>query len=278
MRPSNILTSAAIALAAVSVAAESDVPAPTAQMTYPDLVDLALAAPVAAHVEIAESIRLDEERAVGVEPDKARFYVEADVLSLIRGANGLPARVTYLVDLPNDARGRALKLREESQFIVLAATVPGRPGEIRLIAPDAQLPYSPALADQLRSVLRQAVRPDAPPQITGIGRAFHVPGTLPGESETQIFLETADGRPVSLSILRRPGQDPRWAVALSEIVDNSARPPEPNTLLWYRLACALPPSLPPESIAGTEAAQAEAIRADYRLVVEGLGPCVRNRT
>jgi hypothetical protein len=83
-------------------------------------------------------------------------------------------------------------------------------------------------------------RPGAAPRITGIGRAFHVPGNLPGESETQIFLQTADSRPVSLSVLRRPGETPRWAVALSEIVDEAAVPPAPGTLLWYRLACTLP--------------------------------------
>lgn len=277
MRPSMILASAALLAATAGVPAESQAPLPVRELSYADLVDLALAAPVAAHVEVRDAIRLKEERAVGVEPGKTRFYVEADVLSLIRGARGLPAEVSYLVDLPNDARGRPPKLREESQLILLATTVPGRSGELRLIAPDAQLPYTQALADRLREVLRQAVQADAPPEITGIGRAFHVPGSLPGESETQIFLQTADGRPVSLSILRRPGETPRWAVALSEIVDNAARPPERDTLLWYRLACTLPPSLPAESFAGTDPSQAEAIAADYRLVKEGLGACLRNR-
>ncbi|WP_243444714.1 hypothetical protein [Sphingosinicella humi] len=277
MRPSQILTSAAILFAALSVPAESQTPAAVPQFTYADLVDLALAAPVVAHVEVRDAVRLRAERAVGVEPGKTRFYVEADVLSLIRGARGLPARISYLVDLPNDWRGRPPKLRKETQFILLATPVAGRPAELQLIGPDAQLPYSPELADRMRQVLRQAAQPDAPPKITGIGRAFHVPGTLPGESETQIFLETADGRPVSLTVLRRPGQAPRWAVALSEIVDNAARPPEPDTLLWYALACSLPQTLPPDSIAGTETSQAAAIRADYQVVLKGLGACVRNR-
>ena len=33
------------------------------------------------------------------------------------------------------------------------------------------------------------------------GSRFHVAGSLPGEGETQIFVKTADGRPISLSIL-----------------------------------------------------------------------------
>lgn len=277
MGPSKILAGAAIMLAVAGASAESQTPSPASDLTYADKVDLALASPVVAHVEVRDAIRLEEERAVGVDPDKTRFYVSADVVSLIRGARGLPAEISYLVDLPNDARGRPPKLRDETPFILMAKTVPGRPGEVRLIAPDGQLPYTPALADDLRAILQQAVQGEAPPEITGIGHAFHVPGSLPGESETQIFLETADGQPVSLTILRRPGETPRWAVALSEIVDNAARPPERETLLWYRLACTLPATLPAESLAGSGRAAAEAIIADYRLVKQGLGPCERHR-
>ena len=276
MRPSQFLTVTTFLLAAVSVPAESQTPAPL-QFTYADLVDLSLSAPIVAQVEVRDAIRLKGERAAGVEPGKTRFYVEAEVLSLVRGERGLPSEISYLVDLPNDWRGRPPKLEEERQFILLATAVPGRPAEVRLIGPEAQLAYTPQLADRIRQILREAAQPDAPPRITGIGRAFHVPGTLPGESETQVFLETADRRPVSLTVLRRPGQEPRWAVALGEIVDNAARPPEPDTLLWYSLACSLPATLPADSIAGTDASQAAAIRADYRVVLEGLGPCVRNR-
>ena len=79
--------------------------------------------------------------------------------------------------------------------------------------------------------LRQTHRQQSP----AIGNAFHVAGSLPGEGETQMFLTTADARPVSLSILRRPGEQPRWAVALAEIVDEAAGPPQRDTFLWYRL-------------------------------------------
>src|SRR3546814_13563570 len=125
------------------------------------------------------------------------------------GAQGLTSEIRYLVDLPNDARGRPPKLRDESQFILLATTVPGRPGEVRLIGPEAQLPYTPELADRLRQVLRQAVQADAPPKITGIGHALNVPGTLPGESEPKNFLETDSKRPVSQNERKRAGEGKR---------------------------------------------------------------------
>jgi len=129
----------------------------------------------------------------------------------------------------------------------------------------------------VKHILAALVAPDAPPRILGLGDAFHVAGTIAGEGETQIFLRTESGDPVSLSILRRPGQAPRWAVALGEIVDEAARPPEPGSLLWYRLACSLPPALPPQAVRTLSVQDAEAARADYRLVTAALGPCRRTR-
>jgi hypothetical protein len=102
-------------------------------------------------------------------------------------------------------------------------------------------------------------------------------GALPGEGETQVFLTTADNQPVSLTVLRRPGEEPRWAVALSEIVDEAAAPPAPGTLLWYRLACSLPRALPERSTASLSPADAEQARTDYGVVIGALGACGRTR-
>lgn len=260
----------------VASSAESPSAPAHSMPTYADLADLAVEAPVAAHVRIDQAIELKDEKAASVAPGKSRFYIEADIVSLIRG-QGLPGSIRYLADLPRDSAGKSPKLRKKNEFLILAAPVPGRPDELQLVAPDAQLAWSPALADRIRTILREASAADAPPRIIGVGKAFHVPGSLPGESETQLFLLAAGGRPISLSVLRRPGEQPRWAVALGEIVDEAAAPPAPDTLLWYRLACGLPRALPPASFADAEAGNVEAIRADYGLVLDRLGPCVRTR-
>jgi hypothetical protein len=245
--------------------------------SYADLADLALPSQVAAHVRVKRAIPLKGEAAAGVPAGKTRFYVEAQVVSLIRAPETMPAEVRYLADLPSGAGGKPPKLRSKSEFILLGAPVAGRPGELRLIAPDAQIPWSAERAETIRSILREVVATDAPPRIIGIGRAFHVPGTLPGESETQLFLLAQGGRPVSLNILRRPGQQPSWAVALGEIVDEAAGPPQRNSLLWYRLACGLPRALPRQSLADADPAATSAIQADYALVLQALGPCQRTR-
>lgn len=246
----------------------------TRRFSYADLADMTLTAPIVAGAEIRRASRLKGELAAETPAGHARFHVTADVRTLVRGANGLPARVSYLVDIPLGAANRAPRLRR-TRILLLAAAVPGRPEELRLVAPDAQLAWTPENETRIRAIIQAAFSPDAPPRVTGVGKAFHVPGSLPGESETQIFLTTQDDRPISLAILRRPGEAPRWAVALGEMVDDSAAPPAPDTLLWYRLACSLPASLPETSVADMGGEDAAAAVEDYRLVIAGLGRCER---
>ena len=277
-----ILSAAAAALVATAAAAQPDArtPAPVVQAapvaTYADLVDLGMTAPVAAHVRLRRAIPLRPAEAVGVSAGFTRFYMEADIVALIRGEAGMPSQVRYLIDLPNGADGRQARPARRSEWIIFARTVSGRPGELQLAAPDAQLPYSPELAERSRAVLREVIAPDAPPAVTGIGRAFHTPGTLQGASETQIFLQTTQNQPISITVAREPGAQPRWSVSTSEFVDAGAVQPRRDTLLWYRLACSLPAALPPASYADARE-HATAINADYRLVREGLGPCQRLR-
>jgi hypothetical protein len=270
-----IVPAALILVAWATIAESQPAAAPPLPPTYADLADLALPAQVVAHVRIASAARLKPAEAPGLAPGRTRFYVQADVVSLIRGPGEMPARVAYLVDLPNGPDGKASKLRKKDERLIFAATVPGRPAEVRLVTPNAQIAAAPAEAERLRAILREAAGARAAPRITGIGKAFHVPGSLPGESETQIFLLTADNRPVSLNIVRRPGQAPRWSVALTEIVDETAAAPARNSLLWYRLACGLPRALPAQSLADASPGEAGAIRADYSLVMGQLGGCAR---
>lgn len=242
-------------------------------VAYADMADMALTAPVSLAATILKAQPLKGELAVGVPAGKTRYLVEAHADALIAGRAELPETIRYLADLPATKKTPKLK----GQQVLLLAAVGPRAGELRLIGPHAQIARTPDDEARLRAILKAAVAPDAPPMITGIGHAFHVGGSLPGEGETQIFLKTPDNRPISLSILQRPGETPRWAVALSELTDASAEPPAPNTLLWYRLACGLPRTLPDESVQGLAPADAEQARSDYGVVLAGLGPCTRSR-
>ncbi len=245
-------------------------------MGYADIADLVLSAPVIADATVRSTAKIKSAEAPDLAPGLVRLYVEVDVTALIRGADGLPPRIGYLLDVTPDSAGRVPKFKK-ARVLIFARPVPGVPNQVQLIAPDAQLDWTPAADARARKIAKDALASDAPPVITGIGNAFHVAGALPGEGETQIFLTTADQRPVSLSVLRRPGEQPRWAVALSEIVDESAAPPAPETLLWYRMACALQSTLPERNTGSLEAADATIAREDYAYVLAALGPCGRTR-
>lgn len=243
---------------------------------YADLADLVIAAPVIVDATIRSTVKIKPAEAPGLRPGLTRYYIEADVGTLIRGANGSPPRIGYLLDVAPDSAGKLPKFKKQ-RVLLFARPTPTAPDQLQLVAPDAQRDWTPPLDAEVRRIAQASLAQDAPPRITGIGNAFHVPGALPGEGETQVFLTTANGAPVSLSVLRRPGERPHWAVALSEIVDEAAAPPPPRSLLWYRLACGLPPALPATSTAALASEDAVKAQGDYAFVLAQLGPCGRTR-
>lgn len=231
-----------------------------------------LAAPLIIDARIRSAVRIKGEEAVNVPPGRMRFYVEVDVLALIRGTDSVPLRLGYVADVALDARGKAPRLKKE-RVLLFARPVASRRDQVQLVDADGQRFWSAELDTFVRGITREVLAADAPPAVAGVGNAFHVPGSLPGEGETQIFLQTANNAPVSLQILRRPGEQPRWSVSLGDIVDESGGAARPGTLLWYRLACGLPRDLPATSIDSGDAANAAIAREDYQFVLQALGPC-----
>lgn len=240
---------------------------------YVTLAGLADTAPQVLNVQIRKTTVVDAARAPDVPANMARLFVEAQVLNLIRGKAGVTESIRYLVDVPRDARGKLPKLKK-AQFL-LFTRAGSRPGEVQLVAKNAQVPWSAAVEQQVRAIVTELVAPGAPPAIRGIREALHVRGNLQGEGETQVFLATATGDPVSITVLRRPGLAARWAVSLTEIVDEAAAPPRPGTLLWYRLACFLPAQIPQRALVSDTPADNDLARRDYNFVLEQLGPCRR---
>lgn len=239
---------------------------------YATVAGQVVGAPLILDARITTADRIKAKEAPGLAPDRARFFIEADVTALIRGPSAMPTHVSFLADVPLNAKGKPPKLKKK-RVLLFARPVQGQPAQIQLATLDGQQPWTPELDAMVRSITRDLLAADAPPAITGVGNAFHVPGSLPGEGETQVFLQTANGAPVSLQILRRPGEQTRWSVSLGDIVDESAGAPRPGTFLWYRLACGLPRSLPPEALESDDPANAAKAREDYDFVLRSLGPC-----
>lgn len=267
-----IFLAASVALAPSAFAQ----PAPFASVpAYADLADLADPAELVIHAQIRKQAMVESERSPNLAAGYARLYIEARTVALLSGSAPIGESLKYLVDVPLDAKGKPPKLKK--QEVILFAHSANRPGEIRLVAPDAQLTWSESTAARLRPILAELAVRDAPPKLRGVREALSVPGNLAGESETQVFIDTVNGQPVSLSIIRRPGMKPAWGVSWSEIVDQAARPPQPETLAWYRLACFLPDSLPVGASLSSDPVSRSQASRDYRFVIEQLGPCPRIR-
>lgn len=246
------------------------------EWTYADLVDWSDGTPTVLRAKVRGMAAVEPARAPGVRSGFVRFYVEARTVALIAGPPQTGDSLRYLVDLPLDAKGKPPR-RPKGDVILFGRTQAGRPGELQLVAPDAQIAWTPEIEARLHGVLGELLAPDAPPRVTAVREAIHVPGTLAGEGETQLFLATSDGEPASITVLRRPGASPRWSVSFSEVLDSGGEPPRRETLAWYRLACFLPTRLAPAAHVSASPADRARAEADYRLVLAEMGPCTRNR-
>lgn len=269
---------AAVALSANPALADSRAVAPpaSATLTYADIADLADAAPLVIRAQPRKVVAVEPERTRGVKAGWGRFYVEAKTESVVAGTQPLGQVLRYLVDLPLDAKGKPPKFKKQS-VVLFARPLNGRPGELQLVRPDAQLLWDAPLDQRLRNILNEFYAPGAAHKVIGVREAIFVPGNLAGESESQFFLSTANGEPAAIAVHRGPGQAPRWSVSFTELVSADAAPPARSSLAWYRLACFLPGELPAAANISSTPADRSAAARDYRFVIEQLGPCPRSR-
>jgi hypothetical protein len=260
---------------APAIAAEPS--APVVAASYADLADLSDSARIVLRAEVRKIAAVEPARARGVRPGWARYYVEARTQALIRGETPLGQSLRYLVDLQPDARGKPPAIKKKA-VLLFATSVKGQTGDLQLVAPDAQVLWNAETETRLRAILAALVAPDAPPSVTQVREAIHVPGNLAGEGETQFFLETARHSAASITVQHRPGAAPAWGVSFSEVAAPVGSPPQRDTLAWYRLACFLPNRLPMAVNLSEGAGSRAQAESDYRMVLGELGPCARTRT
>lgn len=269
---------AAVAILVLQAPASAAQAAPAAAMapapSYSDIADLADSAQQVIRAEIRKIAPVDSQRA---KPGWGRFYVEAKTKALIYGQGEVGESLRYLVDLPLITKGKPPAIKKK-EVLLFARGGAGRPGEIQLVTPNAQLLWDAATEQRLRSVLGELHAADAPARVTGVREAIHVPGNLAGEGETQLFLATADGSAAAITLTRASADAaPKWSVSFSEVATGDGTPPARDTLEWYRLACFLPNQLPTGSNLSGGAAEQQQAEADYRKVLADLGDCGRTR-
>jgi hypothetical protein len=253
-------------------AADAPPPPAAATASYARLADLVLASPAIATARVKSIIVLKADRAPDVSADRARFYVEAETIGLIRGDSVISRKISFLLDGP---AAKSKKPGLKGRTLILFGKVGKQVDQFQLTSSAAALDWTPANETLVRKVLADAMAADLPPAIKGVSSAFHVPGSITGEGETQIFLDTTNDTPVSLSVIRRPDEQPHFSASLGEIVDESAALPPPGTMLWYRLSCGLPERLPSQALRELSQGDASAATRDYNAFREALVPCER---
>lgn len=266
--PSHVCRFAVIAvfgLVAVTACAE-----PSPEPNFVDLADLTIAAPVIVQATVARSERLSDRDSPGLAKGHTRILITAAIDAAIVAPGAIPAELTWLWDAPLDSKGKPPKPKEMPVMAWINAPTPD--GKARLIAPNALQAWTPALDAQVRAIATEA-RSGAAPTITGVTNGFRADGTVAGESESQFFLATSDGRGATLVVTNRPGSPRRVALSRGDVIDESAAGVRSGTLLWYRLACTLPATLPVKA-GGDD----RALAADWAAAMSSLGPCQRSKS
>ncbi len=252
-------------------------PAPASQsapLSWTDWADLALAAPVVLIADVRRAGRLGRRAAPDVPAGQVRALVEADLRAVLKAPGVLPAAAAWVWQGAADARGRP-PIARGARLLVFAQPLSGgrdpATQPLALIAGHAQQPWTPQAEAVVRSILTEALDPRlARLAVTGVQDAFRTEGDVPGQSESQFFVATGDGRPITLVVRRAPGEAAQVLAATGDLVGR-AEPIRPRTLSWRALACGLPARLPLHLDGRPELAR------DYALVVSSLGACGRTR-
>jgi hypothetical protein len=161
---------------------------PAANGSYADVADLVVISPLIIDGQIRKITKVPAEQAIGVPANVQRMLIEANVMALVRGNEGVSEQVRFLLDVPKNAKGKIPKLKKQRYFM-MGSKVSGKPGTIKLSRPDALIEWSAGNDALLRAITKEAVIVDAPQAIVGLTSAFHSPGTVIGAGETQIFVQ-----------------------------------------------------------------------------------------
>ncbi len=244
---------------------------PPAPAGWTDLADLALAADVVLIGTIRSVDRLGRRDAPGVPEGQLRALVEVDLSAVLKAPGLLPARAAWLWQ--GLAPRKRLPFAKSEPVIVFAHILEGGGNPevqaLSLVSPHGQQPWSAAAEAEVRAILEQALAPgNAARMVTAVSDAAHNEGAIAGESESQFFLATDTGRPITLVVRRSSGQPPQILAATGDLVDRAA-PIEQHTLIWRALACGMPAALPPQ-LAATDG-----LARDYATARTAIGRCGR---
>lgn len=248
---------------------------PPAAAGWTDLADLALAAPVVLIGTIRRANRLGHRAAADVPAGQVRALVEADLAAVLKAPGLLPARAAWLWQGIAGPRTSLPFARTQPVLLFARPLAGGANPEVQamaLISLHGQQPWSADAETAVRAVIAENLQPGRQARmVTAVSDAVRSEGAIAGKSESQFFLATDIGQPLTLLVRRAPGQPAVVLVAAGELVDR-ATAIERHTLTWRALACGMPGRLPARMAADA------GLAADYALAKEQVGACDRRLT
>ena len=262
----------ALALACAHPADARDMNRPGLAPTggFAALADLTLASKAVIAGRVRSVVRVPRSATQDLEPGARRYLVRVDVTRAILAPGEIPARIEYLWDAQSPRRPAI----DSADVLVFLVPVPGKADQFRLVSAGAQIADTAETEATVRKLAAEGRDPKlAGRRVTGVSKAFTVPGSVPGEAETQIFLKTTGSEPISLVVISRPGEAKRYSAAFGDTIDESAGPVKPGTLAWYDLACGLPRTLPDDAVAELDEGQKATVAADYAFILKAIGKC-----
>ena len=258
----------AVAVTTAATAIAQQRPAPPVVSAYAELADRTLGADVVIVGKVDRVDRVSDRKATGLAPGDRRYLVRVKVERALKAPGAVPASVPFLWDARGTERPDLLT-RDVIAFLKRESLA-----DYRLTRADGLIAGGARVEQTVRAIITEAQSAVlARRRVTGISSFNWSPGTVAGESETQFFLKTERGGPVSLTVLSRPGRPAEVRAAFSDAIDEAARVVMPNTLPWYYLSCGLPPALPAAALAGQTPEAVAAAQRDYRAALAAIGPC-----
>ena len=241
-------------------------------LSWTDWADLSLASPVVIRGTVNRVDRLSKREAPDVPADEVRALVRADLSAALTSPVVLPAEAAWRWQGRADSKGKA-PFGKGADLLLFGSALSGGTNPavqpIQLTGRSGQRPWSAEADAIVRDVLKQALAPGARGlMVTGVRDAFFSEGEVAGASESQFFLRTEGGAPLTLVVRRDPARPVQVLVATGELVDR-AQPPRQRTLLWRGLACGMPVRLPP-ALGATQA-----LATDWATARRVIGDCGR---
>ncbi len=264
-----LMLGAAIAFASPLVAQSAVTPYPVAARLY-------LGSHVVARGLIKSQTKLSKsENATlpALPANQGRALLEAELQSVFKAPDALPAKLKFLWQGPLDAKAKPPNFKKQTLLLFLTQVTANGATGYGLTDINSVRPWGQAEDEQLRVIAAAAQDPaQRGLAIKGVRTAFvTVPEDTNSDAYVHILFATLNNAPLAAILEKQQG---KWVLrtTLTDL-DQDAVGIQRQSLLWYHMACGLPTEPPATVIQQPSDAESALAREAWSGMLEQLGPC-----